>query len=138
MFGLSKKVDAGALDMMQFALKLTKEIKSEDEGNFISLIIFGMSNNEVVPFKQATDVFLKILYCGSSVVSAWRYDDFKPYTEYKSFFKMFQEENGDHSFCSKINLRNSDTVTLLNTALSNAGFTSKADKHNKSLYISLL
>ena len=138
MFGFSKKVDAQALDMMQFALNLTKELKNEDEKNFISLTIFGMDNNEVVPFKRATDVFLKILYCGSSVVSTWQHDNYKPYAEYKTFFKMFEENNGDYSFCAKINLHNSDAVTLLNTALSKTSFAFKIDKNSKSLYFNLL
>ena len=138
MFGFSKKVDTQALNMLQFALELTNKFKNEDESNFICFNIFGMDNNEVVPFKRATEVFLKILYCGNSVVSMWRYDDYKPYTEYKSFFKMFEEENGDHSFCAKINLHNSDAIILLNTALSKAGFTPKADKNSKSLYFNLL
>ncbi len=138
MFGFSKKVDTQALDMMQFALNLTNKLKQEDEGNFVCFNIFGMDNNEVVPFKRATEIFLKISYCGSSVVSTWRYDDYKPYAEYKSFFKMFEEQNGDHSFCAKINLRNSDAVTLLNTALTKTGFTPKTDKNSKSLYFNLL
>lgn len=138
MFGFGKNVDTQALDMVQFALVLTKRLKTEDEGNFVCFNIFGMDNNEIVPFKRATEVFLKVLYCGSSVVSTWRYDDYQPYIEYKSFFNMFEEENGNHSFCAKINLHNSDAVALLNSALSRTGFAPKTDKNSNSLYFNLL
>ena len=138
MFGFRRKVDDQALDMVRFALDLTKRLKAEDEGNFVCFLIFGMDNNEIVPFKRATEIFIKILYCGSSVVTMWHYDDYKRYAEYKSFFKMFEEENGDHSFCAKINLHNSDAVDLLNTALSTAGFTPKTEKNSNSLYFNLL
>lgn len=137
MFGFSKKVDAKALDMMQFALDLTKKLVTEDEGNFVCFNIFGMDNNEIVPFGRATEIFLKIVYCGDSVVSTWRYDDYTPYTEYKSFFKMFEEASGEHSFCAKVNLHNSDAVTLLNTALLKANFSPKADKKSKSIFFNL-
>ena len=140
MFGLgkSKDIDAMALDMMEFALKLTKKLQSEDEGNFICFNLFGMDNNNVVSFKRASEIFLKIIYCGNWIVSVWEQDDYKPFLEYRSFFNIFEEKNGDRSFCAKINLHGSDAVALLNKALAKEGFSPKAEKNAKSLYFNLL
>ena len=133
-----KNIDETRFKTMEAVLELIKQFKMEHEGNFIGFTISGMKNNEVVPFKRADELFIKILYTGETVVSTWNYDDYEPFMKYKALFDMCKEENGDHSFCAKISIFDSDATTLLNETLPKAGFNKRVTENNKSLYCSLL
>lgn len=142
MFGFWKKskIDDKDLDAVENVLDMIIKLNEEDKGNFICFNIFGLNNtDDVVSFAYATQVFFKVLYSGSSVVTVWRkYQDFELFAKYKNLFQMFEEENGGYSFCTKVRVYNSDIVALLNLMLSKRGYSPKAEKSKKSLYFSML
>lgn len=132
------RIDPDILKKVEYALQLVKQLKDEDEGNFINLTIQGLSNNMVVSFGAATELLIKVQYCGSSVTWAWQQASYVPYDKYKELFMLTTGQSGDYFFVANVKLEGASAVTTLNAALRNAGFAQKADSGSRSLYCSLL
>ena len=127
------------LSNLVYTFKLIHELKQEDDGNFIGVSIYGVNDNDdVVPFKTATKIFFKIIYAATSVAFTWQsYPDYAAYLKFRSWFNMFEENDGSYSFRCTRDLNGDDAVQTLNAALAQAGFSKRVAAKDKSIYVSL-
>ena len=136
-FFRSKKVDEDEVQKLVFVLENLKNLQNEDPDNFSILQIFAFKNNDIVNFKEATQLFFKILYCGSVVVWTWNQAEYTPYDQHRELFNMLQEDNGDYSFCIKVNVKNTDVAATLERALAHVGFSQTVDPKAQNIFMYL-
>jgi len=137
-FFKSKKVDEEEVQKLIFVLGKIKKLQIEDAGNFVCLQIFALNNNDRVCFKEATQLFFKVLYCGNVVVQAWNQEEYSLYDQHREIFNLFQEDNGDHSFCIKVNVKDTDVATTLEKALAHEGFSQTIDPKRNDVFMYLI
>lgn len=140
---VAPKTNGGSIDpdivkKVEHTLQLVKQLADEDEGNFLNFTIYGLSGNTEVLLGSATELLIKVQYCGSSVVWAWQQASYTPYNKFKEHFVLTTGQNGDYFFLANVDLHGASAATTLNAALKNTGFAQKADSGSKSLYCSLL
>lgn len=139
LFSKAKKVNVEKVALVTELLKLAQQLIARDADNFYGLTVHALSNDyDPVIFKNASKVLVKLQYCGSSIPWEWQQEGYAAYEVFKATFKMFNEEDGNHSFCFNVDFNDEDDVTaILNAALQNAGFDSIDEKQyrlSKSFY----